>query len=150
MAQNIRHEWSIMCTGISVDKETNNLTLFNIIEQIQLPKQNLLQSGEGAQKKSTIPLAFYLISMWRRSEINTPLKGAVEIQLTDPQGKTTQTGSYKIEFAGTIERLRSWIQWVGLDVDRSGLYALKVFFKEDGKNQPEPMGETYLSIEITG
>ena len=40
---NIQHVWSILASGVSIDQDTNNLSLFNIFDQISIPKNQLIE-----------------------------------------------------------------------------------------------------------
>ena len=46
----IKHLWSLICTSSSVDKTSNNISLFNIIEQLNttITKDDMVKIGQKA------------------------------------------------------------------------------------------------------
>ena len=62
----MKHIWSILCRNAIVDKDTNNVSLLNVIERIIFePKQKLAEN-----KKLPIPVVeeLTLVSLWFSKE----------------------------------------------------------------------------------
>lgn len=146
----IQHVWSILASGVSVDQESNNLTLFNIIEQIVIPKSRLIEMPVvGGEKKPAVPVGFIFVSHWRKIKDNVAVKAVVKIELLDPTGVMRQKVEYDLEFAEKTERLRSRVQWNGVRVTTSGSYTFKISLKEEGEKEFQQAGEAYLKVELT-
>ncbi|CAN5922586.1 hypothetical protein BH11MYX4_BH11MYX4_03870 [soil metagenome] len=70
--------WTILCTRASIDSLTNNLSLFEILEQVQVP--------EGAANMGIVAaVQWNLVSMWRRSG-QEPERAEMRVRLLDPTG----------------------------------------------------------------
>jgi|GEM_PF-4752138 len=55
-----RHMWTIMCSKSSIDRQTNNLSLFDIIEKIDV-------AVVAQVDQIIVPIPFHLVTMWVRS-----------------------------------------------------------------------------------
>ena len=147
--KNIQHVWTILSSGVSVDQDSNNLTLFNIIDQIVIPRNQLVEMTIATgEKKPAAPVGFVLVSQWRKLQDNTDANGEVKVELLDPDGIMRQGAEYQINLPGKIERFRSRVQWGGVRVTTSGMYTFKISLKEEGQDEFVPVGEAYLKIQI--
>jgi hypothetical protein len=145
----IQHAWSLLAAGVSVDQDTNNLTLFNVIDQVAIPRNQLVEMPTlDGDKKPAAPIGFILVSQWRKLKDNIATDADAIIELLDPDGVVRQKVDYKVNFSEKIERLRSRIQWNGVRVTTSGVYTFRISLREKGKKEFSPVGETYLKIEI--
>ncbi len=145
----IQHVWSILASGVSVDQESNNLSLFNVIDQIVIPKNQLVEMPiVTGEKKPAIPIGFVVVSQWRKLQENIDVKGDARIELLDPSGTMRQKAEFTINLPGKIERFRSRVQWGGIRVTTSGTYIFKISLKEEGQDEFVPVGEAYLKIQI--
>ncbi len=146
--EKIQHAWSILCSGVSIDQQRNNLTLFNVIEQIKIPRNQLVEVKEDGQKKIAVPIGFNLVTLWRRFKADKAEKANVEIRLVDPTNKVRQIGKYELNFAPKIERVRSTVPWAGIKISSSGIYTFKLYLKEKEERNFKEAGETFLKVEI--
>lgn len=146
--KNIQHAWSIFCSGISIDQQKNNLTLFNIIEQIKISKNRLIKLEKDGKKQLAVPAELTLVSLWRRIKSSTAEKANVKIKIIDPDGEERQVEEYELNFAPKIERIRQISKWAGFKVSSSGIYTLKVFLKTEDQKTFEEVGNSYLKVEI--
>jgi hypothetical protein len=148
-SKNLQHGWSILCSGTSVDQDTNNLTLFNIIDQISIPEDKLVKMpGIDGKDKPAAPVGFNLVTLWRKSETKVAASAEVEVELLDPSGTMRQKGDYSVDLPEGITRLRSRMQWNGIRVTTSGTYTFKISLKEAGDDKFRKVGEIYLDIQI--
>ena len=63
MKSKIEHVWSVLCEKSVIDSETNNLSLTNILEEIQI---SLKEKGIIDSSEKTVPINFELVTMWRK------------------------------------------------------------------------------------
>ncbi len=73
----IDHVWSVLCRRSSIDRETNNISLFDVVEQLQL--------FEGSEVPSSVAGPFEIVSLWTRSA--EPTRGEAQISLRGPSGR---------------------------------------------------------------
>ncbi|MBI3943362.1 MAG: hypothetical protein HY326_10155 [Chloroflexi bacterium] len=78
----IEHIWTIICSRSIVDKRTNNISLIDVLEQVNVGSFAPLQAEEGI-----VPLQFDIVSLWGRGRDGQPDKGHVRIIMVLPTGK---------------------------------------------------------------
>src|SRR5437016_4271683 len=93
----VKHVWSILCASSSIDKETNNLSIYNMLEELTLVKSEVAQK----QKELTGPflllsLPFQLITLWERAERGV-LDEQARIQVVDPKEKILSDTLYNFK-----------------------------------------------------
>lgn len=147
--KNIQHAWTILSSGVSIDQDSNNLTLFNLIDQVVIPKSHLIEMPlVGGEKKPAIPVAFVVVTQWRKLKDGAAVKGEAMVELIDPSGVSRQKAYYSMSFSEKVERFRSRVQWNGVRVTTSGNYTFRVSLKEEEQKEFEPVGEAYLKVEL--
>lgn len=120
----IHHAWTILCRGSSTDKESNNITLFEVVEQVATPLTPELQ--DLAKKSSALtPLTFELITLWSREQADVPAKGEVVVEIKSPSGSTKKLGQYDVDLT-TKMRARASATMPGLPVSEEGLHWITV------------------------
>ena len=75
----IQHVWSVLCQNASFDVQTNNVSLFNIIE-------NVVTIGEPALDSPAV-LSCELISLWAREEGSKPCSGQMRAKIIIPKAE---------------------------------------------------------------
>lgn len=148
-SKKIQYGWSLLCSGVSIDQDTNNLTLFNIIDQVKVSEDKLFKMPtKNGEDKPAAPIGFNLITLWRKLDGTAAIKGDVQVELLDPQNIVRQKGNYSVELPEGIERSRSRMQWNGIRVTTSGKYTFRISLKEDNEEKFKKVGEAYLVVEI--
>ena len=74
--------WAIICEGSSVDRESNNVSLFNVLEQIQIPEPPAVDASNDARPAAPIP--YRLVVLFCRSDQMVGEKGTARIALRFP------------------------------------------------------------------
>ncbi|MBI2123728.1 MAG: hypothetical protein HYU04_00540 [Candidatus Wildermuthbacteria bacterium] len=141
-SQNFKHRWSILCRGSSIDKESNNLSIFNVLEELRITPPN----EKIKEREIFIQLPLQIVTLWeRRGEDKTTSE--VEIELFDPIGKALQKISYPL--STPQKRIRSVVNTNGIKVTESGEYLFKVKMRNDKTDRFEEVEEIPLQIAIT-
>lgn len=109
----MEHIWSILCRSQIVDRERNNLSLIDIVEQINF----------GVKKEiDHVPVQLYLVSMWWRTDQGVSESAYERFQIIAPDGETLFT-SPKIQIDLTLHtRSRTVIEVTGLPFKTNGIY----------------------------
>lgn len=119
--------WAILCERAVVDQETNNISLFNVIEEVTIPAQPPMFLTD-ANAKNVLPTAFELIVLWGRSNSDVPERGLGRVSILIPDATPKITQEHDIDLSVFL-RLRSKLRLPGLPVGGEGTY----LFKIDGK-----------------
>jgi len=124
MSKKIEHLWSILCEKSVIDQETNNISLTNVLEsiqvQIQLAKDVSIE-GNLLTAEKALPINFELVTAWRRlgeGEIKEPAR----VECFDPNGKLLATYDYKVEMVKSSERYRFRTRFNGFKFTVPGNY----------------------------
>ena len=141
--------WAVICEGSSIDQESNNISLFNLLDQLLLPEP----PDEMAESNRPVMAAvrLLLVAMFSRSDSD--------------QGETA-TGRIAIHFPDDIEpqflpvfeidlesahRLRGKFNLVGIPVSGEGLYHFQIQILGDDGNwdfaYEVPVEVSYLEPE---
>ena len=74
--------WAIICESSSVDQETNNISLFNVLEHVQVPEPPAA-NGESSYPPAA-PFSYRLIASFCRTNLKEPERGIGRIRLQFP------------------------------------------------------------------
>src|SRR3989344_7491217 len=123
--------WGLVCSLSSLDQQRNNLSLFNVIDQINLPSEVYEQAKKGQPVGVQIPIE--VVMLWRRA-IDTKIDDRAlafdtQVELIDPNGKSLIKILTKVQFSSfnRINRIR--LQGNGIFVTIPGDYVFEVSYK---------------------
>ena len=122
----IDHVWSVLCETSLLDQDSKLISLINCLEEITIPE-------EPAPDKA-LPIVVSLVSMWVRSDPNTPSKGQTRINFVSPSGNTLQSLANDVDLTNH-ERLRARGQFQGLKTPEDGQYHFEVEFRENDQQE---------------
>ena len=118
----MKHVWSILCQQSSIDQETNLISLFNAIEElnINLDKANALENN------LLISVQLQLVSYWVREEALAEETLTIRTELVNPEGKVLNSFDNKLIIKSGILRFRHRNNIQGLTISGPGRYHLRV------------------------
>ena len=114
----IEHIWSVLCTSAVIDKDTNNVTLVQVVERVNVA----VQPSAGA----TLPIQMELVTLWGRKDLDQPERGRARFQLL--ASDNTELGpnyTYDIDLS-TYARTRQRIHFANLPLKGSGKVTTQV------------------------
>ncbi|MGB5925296.1 MAG: hypothetical protein WBH01_04300 [Dehalococcoidia bacterium] len=122
----IEHIWTVLCSHVITSRETNNISLIDVMEELAL------DVGAQSDRKSTdesvvpLPISLVLVSLWSRMEDSRPIVGAGKDILLTPSGKTISENEFKIDLSNHM-RMRTMRKLVHLPipVKESGKYRFR-------------------------
>jgi hypothetical protein len=122
----IRHIWSVLCSKGSVDQQTNAVSLFEVIEELQL------RIAPDAEFPMVAPLPVLLVSYWSRVDREVPLQGEQRLRLISPGGEELGSfvGDIDLESAG---RSRSFARFPGNRLGGAGRHEWEVAWRIKGE-----------------
>ena len=125
----MKHVWSILCQQSSIDQETNLISLFNAIEElnINLDKANALENN------LLISVQLQLVSYWVREEALAEETLTVRTELVNPEGKVLNSFDNKLTIKAGVLRFRHRNNIQGLTISGPGRYYLRLVEIKDGK-----------------
>jgi len=140
----MKNIWSIICEKSSIDAQTNLLSLFNCIEEIQLTidKDKMPKSD-----KLVIPFNLQLISFWTIEDGTKDNSVEIKIDLIDPKGKVLNEFPVTLKAKKGEKRLRSITNIQGVQITEGGRYCYRILQKKGAKF--EVASETPLDINLS-
>lgn len=121
----IQHVWSVVCQSASFDAQTNNISLFNILE-------NLLVYGTPS-KERPLNLSCEIVSLWTREKEDIPSSGKMQVSLKPPDNNTPRTVSLEIDLLKTpFHRTRITIG--GIPMTTTGRFEFLVEYRISEKD----------------
>ena len=124
--------WAILCERVAIDRETNNLSLFNVIEEVTVPAQPPLSLSE-AIPKGVIPATFELVVLWVRSDLDVPERGLGRIRILIPDVSEEITQEYEVDLSQFL-RLRARLRLPGIPAGGGGIYSFIIEGKPPGED----------------
>jgi hypothetical protein len=136
--QHIRPMWGLLCSMSSIDQQKNNISLFNVIHQFNLPSA-LFDQQKKEKKLILFPYPFEVVLCWKRildlnisgEEIPADLK----LKLIDSENKVLQETLAPLKFPQNTKTLRYRVEMPGILASTPGSYIYQVELKlPDWKN----------------
>jgi hypothetical protein len=141
----IRHIWSVLCSQSVIDAQSNNVSLFNVIEQLTVVmKKTIIPEG----KIPLLPISLELVTLWERGELEQGgSQGHVAVDVLDPTGKRLGGQDINVDVS-VARRCRSKLAFGGIPVTTSGRYIMRVSIREDADDQPRVVAEVPLEVSV--
>ncbi len=131
MKETIKNLWTIVAQSSAVDRDSNSLSLFDIVEEITF------QVGGVIPDKAVLPFNLQVVSLWERDEVGTDFDLKLKIILRDPKNQILHEGEGAIKMEPTHKRFRLRAQFQGFPVTVPGTYRYEIISaqpeKTDGK-----------------
>lgn len=136
----IEHVWTVLCRDSIIDRDSNSVSLFNVLEQITIRGE--MDRGEPA----VAPIEMEVVSLWSRSDYDVPAKGVQRLRLLSPSGETLASGEQEIDLS-KHRRFRNRARFRGLPVQGTGRYTFRVEQKREGEVEWQHV--TDVPLELT-
>ena len=137
----IRHIWSVICMQAVIDKDTNLISLINVVEQLNIP--------EKPSPEKVVGFNLEMVSYWVRESPNVSEKAKGRVLFVSPSGLILKSIDYEIDLS-TYERLRSRSRIVNFPAPESGQYMFKVEFSSEKAKKWKQVASVPLQINFTG
>ena len=119
-----RHIWSVLCRSVSTDKDSNNVSLLEVTEQLG-------GSVMGEVKPDAIPFQLSFVTLWSRSDPDQGEKAAARLRLLGPNGGDAAPSIQQEVDLTHFRRLRTKVLLASLPYRGPGQYEFSVELEED-------------------
>lgn len=138
--------WAILCQSTVIDRYTNNVSLFNVIEEITIPSTPPQgASGRGGMGAGAA-VVFQLVSLWVRSDLAVPERGYGRIRLATPDNQISTGQEFEVDLTQFL-RLRQRTHMSTLPIRGEGIYRFMIDGRTDTQDWAE-MFEVPLRVVI--
>jgi hypothetical protein len=137
----IQHAWTVLCRSSAVDRDSNTVSLFEVMEQLVVSE---------TQRKDYVPISsFQTVSLWYRGEEEIPESGFGRLELLAPDGESRQLTQYPVDLTHHT-RLRHRANLIGLPFPSNGAgrYWLQVSRRSAEAQEWEVVSRLPLQVEI--
>jgi hypothetical protein len=136
----INHIWTVLCSRSIIDSETNNITLFEVLEQLTL-------AGPPLAREIAIPLHFEVVSLWSRARDDQPSRGRARLLLITPSGTVVKNQEYDIDLS-VYSRSRTRVRVIGLPVPEAGHHQFCVQLRVEEETEWRDVAKIPLQIVL--
>lgn len=134
----INHAWSVLCSKSAIDRETNTLNLFDVIEQI---------TGKDVNLPSTAPLPLELVSLWTRADLNRGARGQARLIVLEPNTNQREPKELSIDLT-EFHRLRTRLRMGGFRITERGQYIFRVDLRVEGQDEWREVARVPLEVVL--
>lgn len=146
----IKNLWTIPCQSSTVDATSNNLSLINIVEQIQIGKHGSNGKIAIPERGESAPINFQIISLWERlADLQNDIPFDVEIHILDPESKVLSKNNLTFLMPKGKERTRSIINISGFKITIPGKYSIEIYARDNSKSKFEKVSESSITIQFS-
>jgi len=139
--KNIEAIWSLLCSSSSIDQETNNISLYKVLERLVLTKgKETPPPGPHA-----IPLQYeYIILLQRPDPVEDKKTYPLTLRVRDPKGIILNEAPIPAVFDAGKKRLRIRMQNNVFAISGAGEYRLEALLE----GNETPIASTPLEVVI--
>ncbi len=88
----MKHLWSLICQQAITNKDSNNLTLVEILEEIKYvpvadPAAQEMVRSAIQEGRASLPIPLYFVTAWLRSDLEKPEQSEEQLFIKAPNGK---------------------------------------------------------------
>lgn len=137
----IEHVWTVICRQSVIDRDSNNVSLFDILEQITIHGE---PPGDDA---AVAPVEMEVMTLWSRSDYGVPARGAQRLTLLSPSGEALASGKQEVDLS-KHRRFRSRTRFRGLPVKGPGRYIFRVEQMEEDEAEWQHVTDVPLELVL--
>lgn len=138
----IRHVYSILCSKVSVDRETNNISLFETLESVQFTISTALTFP------ANVPFEASLVTLWARQDPNEPLEGEMRVRLLAPNGDQLGMFPNNIIDLRAAPRARFVGRINGLRVAGDGIHEWEIAYRLVNQEEWHTVASVPLEVSV--
>lgn len=136
----IDHVWTVVCSRAVIDQDSNNVSLQNVVEQLNI-------SGEPGHV--VIPMSLDIVTLWARAKVEAPARGRARVTFLSPSGVATDSPfEYDIDLS-EHRRYRSRGRVQPLHIEEAGRHAFRVELQKEHETGWHQVASIPLEISFT-
>ncbi len=139
----MRHIWSLLCSRCVTDKVSNNVSLFEVLEEIHLPP------GVAGKKEGGIeiiaPMPADWVTLWARSKKEKPETVLVKDTILSPSGEILGEREYSVNLQEN-GRNRTMRRIPLPPSDKPGVYRFRTQVKDGEQKSWRRVSEIPLEV----
>ena len=143
-----RHIWSVLCGKMMTDQASNNVSLIDIVEQLNVTAQKVKKNNSSGEETLIVPFGGQLVSLWCRDDLAEGETVTGRTRIISPTGHELGKAEYTVDLTDH-RRVRSVFAVNGLPVriGENGNYLFTVE-RRGTSGEWEMTAEVPVQIEI--
>lgn len=133
----IDHVWTVVCSRAVIDRESNNVSLQNIIDQINIRGEPIPDSVVAVQVE--------VMTSWVRADFDVPSQATTRLTFLSPSGNVLGSFESDIDLS-EYERFRARAKFGGLPMPEPGRYTFRMELKNKGGSEWHEVATIPLKI----
>ena len=131
--------WAVLAEGSSVDRDTNNVSLFNVVEEMHVPAPP--EPADDDDLIPGVPVRLVLMILFSRSMIGEGERHEARLVLEMPNGRVAETNPGMEVDLETANRARHRINLGMIPIAGEGVYGFRI-------QQSDENGDWQLMCEV--
>jgi len=151
LKKQISHDWTILCTGSSVDVDSKNISIYNFIEIINIALKPTSEQEKEKESKGwySVPLNIHIVTRIRKNSIDSDLALNINYHVVGPDNKRVgKNMSVPIKFGKGLDTLKIRNNIGSFPVIESGTYNVIFSIGNVGEDNVIKIGESRLKINL--
>jgi hypothetical protein len=135
----IEHAWSLICTKCVTDPDSKNVTLVEVVEQ--------LNGAPGTVFPVMAPFQTDFVSTWYRSDPTQGARATGRITVHNPDGTDREATQFAIDLTA-FYRAHVVIRSAGIGLMATGVYFFVVDFRLDGQQAWQTVARIPFTVAL--
>jgi hypothetical protein len=145
----IRHVWTVLCSHSVRDVDSQNVSLFNVIEQVQAT----LKADAPDDAIHLLPIPLDLVTLWENGGWEADPSAAGDsaratVAIIDPAGQQLATGEVTADLV-EHRRCRTVLRLGGFPVTVTGRYVVQVRLGDADVETPRLVAEVPVDVQVS-
>lgn len=142
-----RLDFAILCRRAVVDKYSNTLSLFEVLETATVPPEKVAEfEGSSDGTGATLDAECYVVTSWSREKFDEPEVGGFSVvEPVGPRGWRGDAILLEVDLQ-RHKRVRNLFHAKSLPFDGLGEYRFEVFWQPKGTDEKIPSGSIRFQV----
>lgn len=148
----LKNIWSALCSRTAVDSQTNNISLFDILEQITVDlSREGFKTGSSTKledARKAVPYEYSLVTFWTKTQLGASVKATIKLEIYDPLNQKLKEETFDIVVPELNKRVRHITRFKHLFITSSGIYNFRLSIKKDDQSDYQLVSEVPLEVSF--
>ncbi len=145
-----KHAWSIVVASSVVNAEDNSMSLFNVMEGIEVAiKDPKVEKSFKTSKKLALSMPHEVVSYLYRQDDAKRKTIDMRLEFKTPSGAVTTVLKQKVVFEPKVGNMRTRIKSAGFQLTEPGLYYYNIYIPMVDKDEEQLVASLPLTVTFS-
>ena len=136
----IDHIWTVVCSRAVIDRDSNSVSLENVIEQLNI--------RDKPRPEGQLPISLQIATLWARSDLNVSARGTGRMTLMAPSGQAFGPFEFDVDLS-EARRHRTRGTFHELPLPEPGRYVFRIELRENSEEEWHQVAAIPLEVIFT-